>query len=484
MKAEEALARILASLKAERRERYGRLGEQERCLSKRRGYLSQALRSPRGITLKVLLKALEALGVDLARFFGRVFDISPDAAEYLRELEGAGEPEPALARLEKAALALFRARASGTCQKKAAGKLVDPQELLTSIERCPRLERRRWLRTTKKYRHPEFARAYLDRLDALRYENAMDAAKLAEVVALDLVPQLACGARERLALQLNAVGVFASARRVQGRYETAARAIRFALRLAREADLQDCAASLLTRGAYVLHDHGFYDRALLLLGECLAIHSDLGARTNVAKTMVDRGIMLDMTGEHFRATQAFSQAIGLLDNADDAVHKYRLAAHHGLVVAYQKMGNLQRAVAALAETIDIAQKEGATVTGKLLWRQASILADMENYPAARTALTQARKALASAGNHLEEALVCLDLVSVLLVHGKPREACRVAREMSSFLTGSRKNKVLEAALLEFVSASLRGQIEQSMIEKLGEELKKGAHTALSAPVNL
>ena len=56
-------------------------------------------------------------------------------------------------------------------------------------------------------RNPAMLRQYLDELDHLRIDRAADAAALAQTVAVEVVPALACPQQERIVLQCRAIGI-------------------------------------------------------------------------------------------------------------------------------------------------------------------------------------------------------------------------------------------------------------------------------------
>ncbi len=144
---------------------------------------------------------------------------------------------------------------------------ADPRASATAddvadVAACSRKDQLRRLSVVPKYRNQVFARAYLEHLDELRYDDAELAARLATRLAVQLIPALPGPQEERLALQYLALGVFGSARRQKGEFASAARALRLPLELTRRAGLRADRGQLPLRAAYVLTDFGHFHRAL------------------------------------------------------------------------------------------------------------------------------------------------------------------------------------------------------------------------------
>ncbi|MEM7353284.1 MAG: hypothetical protein AAF657_20985, partial [Acidobacteriota bacterium] len=257
MDRQDAFGRLARQLDHLRLRHYGRMGRVEEELGHPKGYLRRQVGQQR-LRFDKLFEALDQLGEEPGAFFSQAYGFVPSAEEQLRWHVKPGGAEPELAKVEKAARRV-EADLSSTLRPSEA-KL--PQNRLERLLRTDLPYQRRTVRKAIWSRNPVALATYLRRLDDLRSSRAADVADLARAVVTGVLPHLGGEPGERMALLCQAIGVFASANRVTGKFETAARAVAFALSLARRHDLAIERAPLLQRGAYVLRDHGEFDHAL------------------------------------------------------------------------------------------------------------------------------------------------------------------------------------------------------------------------------
>lgn len=270
MTSEESARRIRRALRAELDGCWGQREAINRTIGHGPEYLSKVCRGVYPIKLDQLLSVLEYIGVDAGRFFADALSAGVANDALLGELERFGEIHRQLRAIEKATVQLELSEPLGPVPPP-----IDVEAMVARVVACKFREQRRRLSTAQKYRHPAFVAAYLEHLDALRYEDPKVAREITRVVALKLIPRLPGPRRERIALQLKAIGIFGSIHRQKASFATAARAIGFALTFARRHGLPATVADLLQRGAYVLSDHGRYQGMLELLDEALVIYLDL-----------------------------------------------------------------------------------------------------------------------------------------------------------------------------------------------------------------
>ncbi len=334
---------------------------------------------------------------------------------------------------------------------------------VAAIAACVPREQRRRLRTTRKYRTLAFARAYLEHLDALRYDHAAEAATLAAEVVVHLLPQLPGSRRERQALQCLALGVFGSARRLKGELGIAARAFETALLIARRERLQRDYANLLLRASYVLKDFSHVERALDLLNEALVVFVRLGSMRDAGRALVDHGMMNCYAGNYEDAVLDLRQALRHLEGTESELGRYHLAAYQFLAYAFEHLDDLDAAEECLAAGVRSFGPEHAVDQAKLEWLRGSLASRRGDYPLAEENLRAARRVLAAKQHPGQEALVTLDLVSVMLAQDKARDAARLATDMARLLFAFKKHRIAEAAIVELVSASLAGNLSQDLV---------------------
>ncbi len=463
-------ARLRECLRQELRKQWGGIAEIENRVACSSGYLNKLSSGTHEFKLDLFLKTLEALDVDPRVFFSRALGIQPVAEDYLRELEDESDVDRALARIECAAEQLETAEPPDP-DPAATAAAGDVAELV----KCPIREQHRRLRNTRKYRTHAFARAYLEHLDSLRYDNALRAARLAEKVAVCLIPALPGPRGGRLALLCVAFGIFASARRQKGRYADAARALRLALELSRRQRLSAENAALLQRAAYLLKDFGQFERALSYLREALEIYVDLDSRPGIAKTQVDRGMMLCYLGDYQTAVAVLDQALRRLDGLDLTRHLF--AAYQYLAYAHEQLGELDAAERRLETATGVAGLERGFYWGKLRWQQGSLALKRGAYRRAEELLRSASEVVAAEENPYQEALVAVDLVESLLAQERLEEACALASSSARLLDRLASNRLAKIAVLQLVRAGLDGKLTRQLLAGARSQLQNGDRIA-------
>ncbi|MEM1179755.1 MAG: hypothetical protein AAGM22_15520, partial [Acidobacteriota bacterium] len=239
MFAADAHDRLRGALRAELNRHYGRIGEIEQGLGRAEGYLSKYCRGELSIPVDVFLKSLELLDIEPGPFFAGSLGAPPDASFYLAQVM-ATEKDKGLAALEEAAAraADFEPEGSELPFEPPPDMPPGVAQLVEEMQGCTPIEQRRRLRSTKKYRTTHFARAYLKSLVGLAYSDPRLAWRQAEVVGVELVPQIGdlCPS-EKLELTLRSVMAWAFARRMTDAFEQSAAAVHFAISLCRRGRL-------------------------------------------------------------------------------------------------------------------------------------------------------------------------------------------------------------------------------------------------------
>ncbi|MEM1202717.1 MAG: hypothetical protein AAGN66_05765 [Acidobacteriota bacterium] len=472
----DAYRRLQAALRTELQKNFGRIREVETGLSRSEGYLSKFCRGDISIPLEVLLKSLELLKTDPGQFFGRALDAPRSSLEYLDSLRSAVDDRP-LANMQEAAVLLAGHLEDGDHSEIYPSGILDPdptpvQDLVNDVARCGRIEQRRRLRHAHRYRTLEFATAYLDHLDALRYDEPREAAKLVEVVGAELVPAILEGQDpERLALALRAIGIYGSAQRLLGNLSLAAAAVGFALEVSRTRGLDAVTGDLLRRAAYVLCDHGQHREAIEVLREALVVFYDLDLEVEVAKVQVDRGVVFNLLQDSLAASRALRKALRRMPQGSPALRRYRVAAYQNLALAHENARDLEASERWLGKAVEAFHDEGGINQAKMVWEYGRLARLKGDHDLAEERLRQAQRQMLDCGG-LDSALVTLDLVRLLLEQGKTQEAVEMASGMASLLQSFAKSPVLEAATLAFVRAALAGQLTLDLADGFEQEMQR------------
>ncbi len=457
---QEVQRRLLEGLHGEVRSRWGHISELEERLGLSGGYLNKLCKGKHEFKLAGFLKTLSTMGLDPRAFFARTLEIHTEPADYLEELAGEVDDDRELARIVRAALELQSADPPS-----ARPAVTADASTVTEFAACPRTEQRRRLRSTARYRTHAFARAYLEHLDAWRYDHAPEAAALATEVAVHLLPALPGPQSERLSLQCLALGVFGAARRLKAEFGAAARAFGLALELARRERLLKDRANLLLRSSYLLKDFGHFDRALALLNEALVGFVQLGSRQDVGRALLDHGMMNCYAGHYEDAVLDLRQALLKLEGTGDEMARDYLTCYQLLAHAYEQMGDLETAEEWLATGERSFGPEHAVDKAKFDWSRANLAFKRGDYQLAEELLTTAAKVLAAKQHPGQEAVVSLDLVSVMLAQSKHREASDLAASMARLLTAFKNNRFAEAAVVGLIRAALEGELNQELVAK-------------------
>ena len=458
--------RLRESLRGELRKQWGRIAEIEGRISCSNGYLNKLSSGIHEFKLDLFLKTLEALEIDPASFFSRALGGQPGPDDYLSELVDEGDEDRAFCRIARAT------RQLETDRPAAEGIGKTDASHVAAFVRCGVKEQRRRLRQTHRYRTHGFATAYLEHLDALRYDNAAAAVKLVETVAVDLIPALPGPQEDRLSLQCQALGIFGSARRLKARFTSAARALKLAIEISRRHRLREDTANLLLRACYLLKDFGHLERAMAVQSEALVIFVELGSRWDVGRMLVARGMINNFRGDFETAVLDLQQALRQLEGSAEHLARYHLTAYQGIAWAFEELDELDSAESWLAQGVSNFETEHAVDCAKLQWSQGSIAFKRGDFQRSEGLLGAARETLAVHENALQVALITLDLLSTLLAQGKLREATSQAQGMTILLSKFKNNRLAQAAIVELISATLGGKLNQELIGRMRSKLNR------------
>ena len=465
MPSEECSRRIRRALRAELDKRWGERAAISVAIGRDAKHLYKVCRGELPLKLDDLLLALEVMAVDAGRFFVNALGTPVENDLLLADLERFGEVHEQLRAIEKATVELELSEAASP-----APPPVDVDALLAELVACNVTEERRRLKTARRYCHPAFAAVYLEHLDALRYDDPRVARKNAWVVAVRLIPRLPGPRRERMAIQIKAIGVFASSHRQKEDSATAACALRFALSLARAHGLKETAAELLQRGAYVLSGVGRYIDAMKLLDEALVIFFDLDSQAGLARVLVDRGTHLYYLGEYHGAVAALEHALNLSTDESARSSRNCLVAHQVLGRCFHSQGDLKRAEAAIGEAVAHSGNAGALYRASLLWDHGVVALECLSYDLAEERLRAASQLFAQLKDSTQ-ALVALDLIKTLAVQGKAFEAIGLAATTADYLATFRGNRVADAAVSALMRTVAKGRVSLDLIERVQEKLE-------------
>ena len=344
--------------------------------------------------LSALLRMLEALGVPPGAFFGKVF--------------GALEPI-ALTQLE-------------------TRRLGEPPELVARVKERLLLEQ--WQPLVELPEH-------LRRLDAHRYENAVEAARFARA---DL-EEVAAGLRP-LAQGVPLLAVYGSALRMTDRFNESQQAVVAAIEAAESTGDEAILGDLVQRLAYVVADRsGDYGRALQLAEKAMVHHVAAGDMNAAGTAFVDRGLWQYKLGRYEEAIRSQRRALELLD---DSEHRNRFSALQVQGLCWCELGELEQAHKNASQASELAPWVGALMRVKLLRLQARIAVDRRRYGAAEEHLREAIEAFGPTSVD-EAAVATVELVRVLQIQNRTDNARETAKSMTQFVIPLQDRSVAAAA---------------------------------------
>ena len=142
-----------------------------------------------------------------------------------------------------------------------------------------------------------------------------------------------------------------------------------------------------------------------------------------------------------------------------------MASYQFLAYAFEHLGDLDAAEECLATGAHSFGAEHAVDKAKLEWLRGSLAFKRGDHLLAEELLRAVAKALAAKEYPGQEALVSLDLVSVMLAQDKHQEATELATSMAPLLFAFENNRYLEAAIVEMMRAALAGKLSQELVAK-------------------
>lgn len=434
MNAEERIEKVQETLQRRfRAAGHGSITRVQKALDLGAGYFKDQRRPDRRrVDLRVLLRALEVLGVAPADFFAEALGPA-DVVDGLRS--EAATLERRLKRLPRI--------------------LERVDEEWSGRSKTGKAERRSETEET----------AELAELEKLRFENPNRVIRRAPGVLRRL-------GKARMPVLL---GICASAYRALGRTDQALVTLARALRDAETLGDLATVADLLQRASYLVADGGGYERALALSERATLTYVRTTDLIGIGKTLVDQGIWLDYMGRRQRAIRAYESALEKYLPAGHQrgdVRRNRFSALMNLGALHLRLGELQRARgyadAARAESDGV----GASLRAKLIWLQASIAGRQGLLDEAEGFLREVVE-VSRPISPIEAALASVELVRILFQRGEPREAYATAKTMTVLLQPLEGHPIAVAALTELLRCALAGRgLTLDLLERTARGIEK------------
>jgi tetratricopeptide (TPR) repeat protein len=267
-------------------------------------------------------------------------------------------------------------------------------------------------------------------------------------------------AEQRAAFQARALGELANALRVSDELDGAEQTLRAAEALAADGSPSaEAALRLKDIRASLLGARHSYAEACALLAEVHRGRLALGDRHGAARALIGQGFYTGLAGRTEEAFRLFDQALGLIDDRREP--RLRVIALHNKLLFLVDAGRLGEALALFAAHRAWLWESGGPVDrAKLRGIEGRIHAQLGHLKVAESAFRDTRQSFTDAGITAHEALITLDLASVVMRQGRHREATDLAR----------------AALAVFESLKIQDRVAEAL-DVLGEAVQAGLLTA-------
>ncbi len=311
------------------------------------------------------------------------------------------------------------------------------------------------------------AHALLPNLEDLRYNAPEPVAKLA-VRLVKAAPNLTGEADERISLAAEAMGIFASTKRLMGKIRPAGIVLRRALALAGDLPVR---ANLLQRSVAVLILSGRLTEALQVTETATRSYLNQRDLVGLGRVLVSRGCVLFNLG-HFRESSAWHCAGLRLLPAETRIDRASALQMLGLI-AFQG-DDFATAYRLQIRALRMLDPDDAYNRAQVRWLLAATTYRRGSMAQTELLLRQARSALT---HPFDRALVTLDLIEVLIERGQNMEAVAKAKDMAALLQPFQRLPMVEGAILVFVRAALAGDLTEALVNATRSRLQQVQHTS-------
>lgn len=368
---------------------------------------------------------------------------------------------PAFAAVERAVSAFLAPE-----QQPAAAPAAD---LLAALLDRPVEEQLGRVSSDGSYGNPAIVRGLIERSHALRYRNANEMLRLAQLarLAAEACPAAAAGGELKLAdLLARAWGAYGNALRIGSRLRDAEAAFATAQEHRRQGTGDPMLrAWLLERITPLASLQGRFGEAIELCDEIGRIYQDLEETHLFATTLVQKAIALLYSGEAERSVLTLNQAIPLIDQEEDP--HLLVAACHNLVRCYIDLDRPDQALTLYAEARELYQEfDDPLILLRMAWQEGVLLRDLGHLRAAEAALLRARKGYLERKLSHEVALISLELAAVYVKLGLVDEVKRTVMATVPIFHALRVKLETLAALLQLQKVADQEQQALELIRTL------------------
>lgn len=326
-----------------------------------------------------------------------------------------------------------------------------------------------------KFWNAAFCRLYLERCDALRFEDPEVGRQVAEIA-----PQLASrvprhqvgGESGWCSLQIDALGVAGSAFRTVGEVDLAEQTFHVATVLfTDDADDMAC-ARLMRRTAYLRAAQDRFAEAIELTEESIEVYRLHGESIFLGCALVDQAVVFIRAKKFELAARDLLESLDILE--DDQNSSYYYSAVHNLAYALLKTEGVDplEAIAWLSRARELNTEPVTSVSrAKLLWLEGEAWAKMGRYPEAEAAFGEACRQLWERGAPLDAGLAAVELAEIYLMQGRTDDVRRLAGELFPLFRVIQNDLEAVEALKLFHRAALADGLTSEILVRIKAVLR-------------
>jgi tetratricopeptide (TPR) repeat protein len=327
-------------------------------------------------------------------------------------------------------------------------------------------------------RYPDYAvfEALLQRVFELRHEDPQEMVQLAFVAVWTARQMTDYPDAEQADLKTRSLAEFSNALRVADRLHEAGEQLNSAERWYAYGN-QDAALGLrlkdIRASLYGAQQH--YEAAIELLEEVQRGRLVLGDRRGATRALMAKGIFTAYTGRLEKAFEIFDEALEKIGAAEPEL---RASALHNKTLFLVEGGRFNEALNLLTEhREDLELASGRLNRIKLLGIEGRIHGALGHLDLAEHAFRSTKQGFAEAGVRGHEAVITLDLATVVLRQDRSRytEAVTLAVEALKAFSELRIKPQVEEALNVLLDAIQQGLVTAPLLQSVADFVRQAEH---------
>lgn len=276
-----------------------------------------------------------------------------------------------------------------------------------------------------------------------------------------------------LDLRARALAYVGNAQRVLGEVHSADVTLRLAedtLGLSTSGNVK-VQAEVLAFRASLRRDQRLFADSLALCERALALFREVGHAAGVAKSLLQKAITREESGDLEGAILLLRASSGEIDRADDA----RLSAYarYNLLCCLLGAGHFEEAAALLEEVRERFEASALPLDRiRLGWAEGNVQAGCGALEAAEISLGAAQRAFLDRGMAYDAALVALDLATLYSRQGRTAELKKLAQQLIPIFEARDVHREALASLLMFWRACEEERLTEELLRDLADALRK------------